>query len=62
MATKVAVVLEDDLEDGPPDETVRFGTGATGYEIDRGAKNATPYRGSSLLQRWKPGDLLWPGA
>ena len=27
MATKITVVLEDDLEGGPADETVRFGVG-----------------------------------
>jgi hypothetical protein len=27
MATKIAVVLEDDLDCGPADETVRFGIG-----------------------------------
>jgi hypothetical protein len=27
MATKITVVLEDDLDGGPADETVRFGLG-----------------------------------
>ena len=33
-ATKLTVFLEDDLEDGPADETVRFGIGGTAYEMD----------------------------
>ena len=39
VATKITVVLEDDLEGGPADETVRFGIGGTGYEIDLNAAN-----------------------
>jgi hypothetical protein len=34
MATKIAVTLEDDLDGGPADETVRFAIDGTGYEID----------------------------
>src|SRR5260370_15556181 len=34
MATKVAVALEDDLDGGPADETVRFEVRGTQYEID----------------------------
>ena len=44
MAQKVTVVLEDDLDGGPADETVRFGLGSTSYEIDLSAKNATAFR------------------
>jgi hypothetical protein len=40
MATKITVVLEDDLEGAPADETVRFGIGGTDYEIDLNATNA----------------------
>jgi hypothetical protein len=29
MATKITVALEDDLEGGPADETVRFGIGGS---------------------------------
>jgi hypothetical protein len=44
MATKVTVTLEDDLDDGPADETVRFGIGGTEYEIDLNKKNARAFR------------------
>jgi Lsr2 len=44
MATKITVVLEDDLEGGPADETVRFGIDGTGYEIDLNANNAAAFR------------------
>lgn len=38
MAQRVSVALEDDLDGGPADETVRFGIGATEYEIDLSGK------------------------
>ncbi len=44
MAQKVTVALEDDLDGGPADETVRFGIGGTDYEIDLSNKNATAFR------------------
>jgi hypothetical protein len=44
MATKITVVLEDDLDGGPADETVRFGIGGTDCEIDLSAKNAAAFR------------------
>jgi hypothetical protein len=44
MATKIAVALEDDLEGGPADETVRFAIGGMEYEIDLSKKNATAFR------------------
>ena len=44
MAQKVTVALEDDLDGGPADETVRFGFGGTDYEIDLSAKNARAFR------------------
>jgi hypothetical protein len=44
MAQKVTVALEDDLDGGPADETVRFGFGGTDYEIDLSAKNARALR------------------
>ena len=44
MATKITVVLEDDLDGGPADETVRFAIGGTAYEIDLNAKNAAAFR------------------
>jgi Lsr2 len=38
MAQKVTVALEDDLDGGPADETVRFGFDGADYEIDLSAK------------------------
>jgi ribosomal protein S7 len=44
MATKVTVTLEDDLDGGPAEETVRFRVGGTEYEIDLNKKNARAFR------------------
>jgi hypothetical protein len=44
MATKITVVLEDDLVGGPADETVRFRLGGEQYEIDLNKKNARAFR------------------
>jgi hypothetical protein len=44
MAQKITVALEDDLDGGPADETVRFGLGDTEYEIDLSTKNANAFR------------------
>jgi nucleoid-associated protein Lsr2 len=44
MAQKVTVALEDDLDGGPADETVRFRLGGTEYEIDLSKKNAAAFR------------------
>jgi nucleoid-associated protein Lsr2 len=44
MAQKLTVELEDDLDGGPADETVRFGVDGSGYEIDLSAKNAAALR------------------
>lgn len=44
MAQRVTVALEDDLDGGPADETVRFGLGGSEYEIDLSAKNAKAFR------------------
>jgi hypothetical protein len=44
MAQKITVALEDDLDGGPADETVRFGIGGTDYEIDLSTKNANTFR------------------
>ena len=44
MATKISVALDDDLDGGPADETVRFAIGGTGYEIDLNKKNARAFR------------------
>jgi hypothetical protein len=44
LAQKITVALEDDLDGGPADETVRFGLGGTDYEIDLSKKHATAFR------------------
>ena len=44
MATKITVALEDDLEGGPAEETMRFAVGGTAYEIDLNKKNARAFR------------------
>ncbi len=44
MAQKVTVALEDDLDGGPAEETVRFGLDGSHYEVDLSAKNATVFR------------------
>jgi hypothetical protein len=44
VAQKVSVALEDDLDGGPADETVRFGFGGADYEIDLSSKNARAFR------------------
>ena len=44
MATKISVALEDDLDGGPAEETVRFGFGGAHYEIDLNKKNARAFR------------------
>jgi uncharacterized protein involved in copper resistance len=44
MAQRVSVELEDDLDGGPADETLRFGIGGSEYEIDLSKKNASKFR------------------
>ena len=44
MAQKVTVELEDDLDGGPADETVRFGFDGSDYEIDLSKTNAARLR------------------
>lgn len=44
MARKTVVTLEDDLDGGPADETLRFGIDGTDFEIDLSAKNAARFR------------------
>jgi Lsr2 len=44
MAQKVTVALEDDLDGGPADETIRFALDGTGYEIDLRASHAEAFR------------------
>jgi hypothetical protein len=44
MAQKTTVELEDDLDGGPADETVRFAFDGVSYEIDLGKRNARAFR------------------
>lgn len=44
MAQKVQVLLEDDLQGGPADETVTFALDGVSYEIDLNTKNAKTMR------------------
>ena len=44
MAQRVTVELEDDLDGGPADETLRFGLGGVNYEIDLNKKKASRFR------------------
>ena len=44
MATKITVILEDDLDGGPAKETVRFGLDGVQYEIDLSKKHARAFR------------------
>ena len=44
MAQKITVELQDDLDGGPADETVRFGVDSAEYEIDLSKKNAAAFR------------------
>ena len=44
MAQKITVALEDDLDGGPANQTVRFGIDGTYYEIDLNTSNATAFR------------------
>jgi Lsr2 len=43
-AQRVTVELEDDLDGGPADETLRFGLGGLDYEIDLSKKNDSRFR------------------
>lgn len=44
MATRTAVVLEDDLDGGRADQTLEFGLDGAEYVIDLSAKNAARFR------------------
>ena len=44
MAQKITVELQDDLDGGPADETVRVGVDGAEYEIDLSKKNAAAFR------------------
>ena len=44
MAQRVTVELEDDIDGGPADETLRFGLDGSDYEIDLSKRNASTFR------------------
>jgi len=44
MAQRVTVELEDDLDGGPADQTLRFGLDGSDYEIDLSKHNAIAFR------------------
>ncbi len=44
MARRIQVVIEDDLNGGPADETMSFGLDGVTYEIDLNARNADKLR------------------
>ncbi|MFI7482459.1 Lsr2 family protein [Kocuria sp. M1R5S2] len=44
MAQSVQIILEDDLEGGPADQTVQFGLDGRHYEIDLSTTNAEKLR------------------
>jgi hypothetical protein len=44
MTQKITIVLEDDLDGGPADETVRFAIDGTSYEIDLSKRHAAALR------------------
>lgn len=44
MAQKITVVLEDDLDGGPAEETVRFTLDGSAHEIDLSKKHAKALR------------------
>jgi hypothetical protein len=46
MAQRVEVILEDDIDGGPAEETVRFAYDGSQYEIDLSSQNAEALRGS----------------
>lgn len=44
MASKTTITLQDDLDGGPAQETIRFRLGTTEYEIDLNTQNADWFR------------------
>ena len=44
MAQKITAELQDDLDRGPADETVRFGLDGVDYEIDLSKQHARQFR------------------
>lgn len=50
MAQRVQILLEDDIDKSPADETVSFGLDGVSYEIDLSAHNAAKLR--DQLAHW----------
>lgn len=46
MSQRIEVLLEDDIDGGPADETVRFTYDKTQYEIDLSSEHAQALRGA----------------
>ena len=44
MAQRVEIILDDDIDGGPADETITFSLDSAKYEIDLSAKNAAALR------------------
>ena len=51
MAQKVRIILEDDLDGGPADETIRFGLDGAPSEIDLSSANAARRVQGTATQR-----------
>lgn len=69
MAQKVQVVLVDDLDGGPADDTVIFGLDGAGFEIDLSQANAerlrevlAPYVGAGRKISGRKGRGAAPGS
>jgi len=54
IAAKLTVVLKDDLEGGPADETVRFRIGGTDYEIDLDATQRRVFPPTASAETSRP--------
>jgi len=57
LATKTTIAVEDDIDGGPAEDTVRFGLGAAEYEIDLNAANISRFREqlAPFIQRTRKG-------
>jgi len=53
----MAIVLEDDLEGGKADETVKFALDGIQYEIDLSEKNAQKLR-DAVASKMTPGQIV----
>ena len=54
MAQKITVVLEDDLDGGPADETVRFALDGSAYEIDLSEIDLSKKHAKALRRKLEP--------